>query len=263
MKKVFFFDVDGTLLPAGNEKGVDEKTIYALKYLKAAGHDVVFATGKSEQMITEQLTATDISTCITMNGAQVIIDGELRHVEQVDEQTLKQLKAIAQENNLMIGCQTREEYYMLDINFDPIIAEQVLKSVSLDVPQIKTDFGQDDIISQLWFLGDHTCLDFNQPITEGQRLLKWNKLGCDVIFDYVSKAFAIKKYIELVYPDTEIETHAFGDGYNDIEMFELVDHAIAMSNAVEPLKAVAEVITDSCEDLGVYNYLLEKNLIEE
>lgn len=263
MKKVFFFDVDGTLLPGGNEKGVDDKTIYALKYLKAAGHDVVFATGKSEQMIAEQIAATNINSCITMNGAQVIVDGELKHVERVDGETLEQLKTIARDNKLMIGCQTREEYYMLDINFDPELATEVLKAVSLDLPQIKSDFGQDDIISQLWFLGDHSGLDFNQPITKGQRLLKWNSRGCDVIFDYVSKAFAIEKYLNLVYPNTAVETYAFGDGYNDIEMFELVDNAVAMGNAVDSLKAVASDITDSCEDSGVYNYLLEKKLIEE
>lgn len=263
MKKVFFFDVDGTLLPAGNEKGVDEKTIYALNYLKDNGHDVVFATGKSEQMIADQLAATGINSHITMNGAQIVVDGEVKHVEQVGQSTLEQLKLIAKQNDLMIGCQTRFKYYMLDINFNPDLAEDVLSAVSLDVPEIFEDFNNDDVISQLWFLGDHSALDFTQPIVPGQKLLKWHNNGCDIVIDYVSKAFAIEKYLELVYPDTEVETYAFGDGNNDIEMFELVDNGIAMGNAVEPLKAVATHITDSCEDLGVYNYLLEKKFIEE
>ena len=44
---------------------------------------------------------------------------------------------------------------------------------------------------------------------------------------------------------------AFGDGENDIEMFEAVDLSVAMMNAHEKLKEVASFITDSNEDDGV------------
>lgn len=263
MRKVFFFDVDGTLLPHGNEKGVDQKTIYALNQLKAAGHDVVIATGKSESMIQEQIKAIDARNHITMNGAQIVIDNQVKHVEQVSKETLEQLKSIAKSNNLMLGCQTRAEYYLVDIAFDQQLANEILSKVSLDLPPVKKDFAEDDIISQLWFLGNHDNLDFDAPITPGHRLLKWHDMGCDIVIDYVSKAFAIEKYLELVYPNTPVETFAFGDGQNDIEMLKMVDHGIAMGNGVEELKAVATTITDSCEDLGVYNYLLKNGHIEE
>ncbi len=263
MKKVFFFDVDGTLLPHGNEKGVDPKTVYALNCLKAAGHDVVIATGKSESMIQSQIAAIGATNHITMNGAQIVIDNQVRHVERVTRDTLEILKDIARKENLILGCQTREEYYVVDINFDHKLASEVLSVVSLEVPEVKTDFGQDEIISQLWFLGDNSNLDFNQHIAPGHRLIKWNERGCDVAIEYVSKAFAIEKYLELVYPNQEVETYAFGDGRNDLEMIELVDYGIAMGNGVDVLKQAADEVTDSCEELGVYNYLLQKGFIEE
>ncbi len=75
LQKVFFFDVDGTLLPHGNEKGVDVKTIYALNQLIENGHDVVLATGKSEQMIEAQIAQTKVKSHITMNGACIVVDG--------------------------------------------------------------------------------------------------------------------------------------------------------------------------------------------
>lgn len=263
MKKVFFFDIDGTLLPHGNKKGVDPKTVYALNCLKEAGHDVVLATGKSESMIPENIKSLGANTHITMNGAQIVINNQVKHVEQVTKTSLEQLKLVAQEHNLMLGCQTRDEYYIVDINFDHNQAAEVLSVVSLDVPTVKADFGPNDIINQLWFLGDHSSLDFDQPVIAGHKLLKWNDKGCDIVIDYVSKAFAIEKYLELVYPDVEVETYAFGDGNNDIEMLQIVTNGIAMGNAVDNLKAVAKEVTDSCEDLGVYNYLLKNQLIEE
>ena len=46
-------------------------------------------------------------------------------------------------------------------------------------------------------------------------------------------------------------TYAFGDGVNDIEMFQLVKHGIAMGNAVQELKNIASDITKSVDDDGV------------
>lgn len=262
MKKIFFFDIDGTLLPHGKEKGVDQKTIYALNFLKQAGHDVVIATGKSESMIKNQIEAIQATNHITMNGAQLVINNEVRHVDQMTRATLNELKQIATQTGLMLGCQTRKEYYLVDINIDLQNAEQVLSKVSLDVPIVKDDFAKNDIISQLWFLGDHSSLDLEAPITEGHKLLKWHDQGVDIVIESVSKASAIQKYIEIMYPNTEVETYAFGDGNNDIEMLQYVDFGIAMDNAVDSLKAVATEVTDSCENLGVYNYLLKNKFIE-
>ncbi len=263
MKKVFFFDVDGTLLPHGNEKGVDQKTIYALNYLKEAGHDVVIATGKSESMIQDQIKSIGATNHITMNGAQIVINNDVKHVERFSHDTLEHLKDIARSQKLMLGCQTRHEYYIVDINYDASTAKQVLDEVSLNLPNVKPDFAKDDTISQLWFLGDHSGLDFEGEMVPGHRFLKWHEHGCDIVIDYVSKAFAIEKYLEMVYPNTEVETYAFGDGHNDIEMLSMVDNGVAMGNAVAPLKAVANHVTDSCVDLGVYNYLVKNKLIEE
>ena len=48
-----------------------------------------------------------------------------------------------------------------------------------------------------------------------------------------------------------IDTYAFGDGINDCEMFDLVGHGIAMGNAVDALKSMAEYITDDVDHQGI------------
>ena len=47
------------------------------------------------------------------------------------------------------------------------------------------------------------------------------------------------------------DTYAFGDGVNDMEMFELVGHGIAMENAVDRLKNIAEFVTDYVDCAGI------------
>jgi Cof subfamily protein (haloacid dehalogenase superfamily) len=54
----------------------------------------------------------------------------------------------------------------------------------------------------------------------------------------------------------------FGDGPNDIPMFELIKHSVAPANAVEQVKGKAAHHTDSVQEGGVGNFL-KKHLIEE
>lgn len=59
------------------------------------------------------------------------------------------------------------------------------------------------------------------------------------------------KYI-LAQENVAVEnTYAFGDGHNDIPMFKLVGHAVAMSNAMDDVKEYAETITDTNDNAGV------------
>ncbi len=262
MKKVFFFDVDGTLLPHGNKMGIDKKTIQTLKELKENGHDVVIATGKAEVMVEDLIRSLNGVNHITSNGAQIVVNGELKHVERIAYNKLVKLQEIATENNFMMGCQKSDEYFLLDINFEEQKAKRILNAMSLNVPNVKK-FTEDDVVNQVWFLGDNKSLNFDQEIIDKHRLIKWHPEGCDVVISYVSKAFAIKKYMEMMYPNTQTITYAFGDAANDIEMLKYVDNGIAMGNAIDDLKLVANEVTVSCEDLGVYKYLLEKKLIKE
>ena len=51
------------------------------------------------------------------------------------------------------------------------------------------------------------------------------------------------------------ETMAFGDGGNDISIIQKAGIGIAMANANQSLKDVADYITSSVDDNGIYNAL--------
>ena len=70
-----------------------------------------------------------------------------------------------------------------------------------------------------------------------------------------SKANAIKQLKALLHCDKLI---AFGDGKNDIDMFELADESYAVQNACEDLKQRATAIIESNDDDGVAKWL-ERN----
>ena len=52
----------------------------------------------------------------------------------------------------------------------------------------------------------------------------------------------------------------FGDGLNDLEMFEVADECYAMANAEPELKEVATKIIESNDNDGVARWLAEKEI---
>ena len=75
-----------------------------------------------------------------------------------------------------------------------------------------------------------------------------------------SKGVAVEKVLEHYHIDRS-EAVAFGDGNNDLEMLKAVGHGIAMGNASDELKEIAEEVCGHVADDGIYHYCKEHGLI--
>ena len=78
----------------------------------------------------------------------------------------------------------------------------------------------------------------------------WNSFGSDVISNGGGKAKGIEEILHH-YGIKKEETMAFGDGENDIDMLAYCQIGIAMGNAHEDLKKVADYITEDIDNNGV------------
>ena len=67
----------------------------------------------------------------------------------------------------------------------------------------------------------------------------------------IHKAVAIETLLDHLGLSKE-GTLAIGDGLNDIEMFDFCETGIAMGNAKEDLKKIADYVTDSVSDDGLF-----------
>ena len=96
------------------------------------------------------------------------------------------------------------------------------------------------------YMDQYQCLFLRDIYTDDQWL--------DFLPKGTSKASAIKHLKEYYQCDRVI---AFGDGLNDIEMFQMADEAYAVENAVPELKAIATGIIDGNYHDGVAKWLKE------
>lgn len=72
-----------------------------------------------------------------------------------------------------------------------------------------------------------------------------------------SKAHAILQLKKLYKCDAVV---VFGDGANDIPMFQVADEGYAMANSIDTLKEIATAVIDSNEDDGVVKWLAENGV---
>ena len=80
----------------------------------------------------------------------------------------------------------------------------------------------------------------------------FNDYGIDVIPLHYNKSKGIEALLNHLGIKKE-EAIAIGDGHNDAEMIEYVGLGIAMGNAIEKCKKVADYITSDIDDNGIYN----------
>ena len=55
---------------------------------------------------------------------------------------------------------------------------------------------------------------------------------------------------------------AFGDGENDLAMFDMVGLSVAMGNAWGPVKERASYVTTDVDDDGIWNACVDLGIIE-
>ena len=94
--------------------------------------------------------------------------------------------------------------------------------------------------------------------THGAKITSWWDRAVDIIPVSGGKGTGIAKMLEY-YGIDRSRAMAFGDGNNDIKMFQAVDMGIGMENASDDLKTVAA--DTSVDEDGVYRYCMKHNLI--
>ena len=82
----------------------------------------------------------------------------------------------------------------------------------------------------------------------------------DVIPATGGKGVSIQKMLNYFQLDAS-QSIAFGDSYNDMDMLRTVGTGVAMGNAPDPLKEIADYVCDPVEHDGIYYFCREHGLI--
>lgn len=90
---------------------------------------------------------------------------------------------------------------------------------------------------------------------------RWFPTFADITCKGVNKAAGIET-MSRYFGIGQADTIAFGDGGNDIPMLKKAAIGVAMGNASAEVKSIADIITDSVDDNGIYNILRRLKIIK-
>lgn len=259
MIKAIFFDIDGTLL-SHTSKSVPDSTKQALHLLKEKGIYTFIATGRHiSEMRDLPLDDLEFEGYITLNGQYcyntqgLIYDLPIHSLDIqniIHDIDLQPFPCIFVEKDLM---------YM---NYHNEAVKIVQDSISTALPDIN-DLHRG--------LTHHIYQVIPYDVTEDNedKILKrmphckktrWHELAIDIIPETGGKKNGILKVLEHYHILPE-ECMAFGDGANDIDMFEVVGLSIAMGNANQEVQAFADEVTDDIDHDGIYHALKKHKII--
>lgn len=259
MRLNFFFDIDGTLLPVGQD--VPKSAIDAMYRAKEMGHRLFFCTGRNTFELTRSLNDLPFDGGVFAAGTKVVYDKKVVWSRYFSAEQRKLFFDIADRYNLMWINQSD------DCTFLTAEALAFFNSQVEKVHHRQYDFNGFCTVD--CFPEDKPFVKFFILSSEGRVLEARREL--DRYFDTtnnvnglmpecaaegglkgISKATGIERLLDFLGEDIRSSV-GVGDGDNDIEMIEHCGYSIAMGNACQDLKDRADWVTTGVLNDGIAN----------
>ncbi|ANY68635.1 hydrolase [Paenibacillus sp. BIHB 4019] len=259
MYKLIAIDMDGTLL--NDQHKISEKSINIIKELSSSGSEVVLCTGRGP---TSTKFYTDI---IGINGVGITFNGAIT-IDFGNNQIINQYAINApQLESFMSYCRKHQIHFDINTPFDLYVDK--VEQMSKEIGDIYASFYiHPRTLPQFDRLADplikFTCIGTSEQLNQLQidlsllsqelNITRSADTFIDVLNIQADKGNALKNLAEQRGVQKE-EILAIGNYYNDITMLQSAGLGIAMDNSPEELKLLADDITLSNNEDGVYHAL--------
>ncbi len=250
--EIIFFDIDDTLSRNGI---IAEHNKATLEQLAGTDIKLVISTGRSKAILPADilalLEADVLDAIICMNG-QYSFDkkGRISHYPLSAEQT----------DTIVRLCQQSELIHKFDSATHIAWSgeNERLREFNAITPNsiVDPEYHKGNIVYQcsVFFNNQQEKMQDVNFAQYDLKLVHWHHIGADILPIEASKARGIKDVCQYYGVDAS-ECMAFGDGMNDLEMFDLVGYAVAMGDAKQELIARADFVTGTIEERGIQSVL--------
>lgn len=263
MIKALFFDIDGTLVSFQTHE-VPVSTIEALAAAKAKGMKIFISTGRPKVIINNLSSLQEqelIDGYITMNGAYCFVGEQVIYKHPIPTDEVKTLTGFCARHNIpcivvsehgICACQPGQQVKEIFVEYLKVTAP--IPTVSVEEAVGKQDIFQ---LTPFFTVEEEEKI---RPLVPHCEMGRWHPSFVDVTAQGTTKQRGIDAICRHFGLKTE-ETMAFGDGGNDISMLRHAGIGVAMGNAREEVKAVADYVTASVDEEGVAQALKHFGII--
>ena len=257
MVKMIFSDFDYTLMDYYSDKNYfDDYQIEIIKKIKEKGIKFSIVSGRCVSFFNQFPNLLEVVDYILGSNGSCIYDvqnKEYIHTNLIDKDEFNKLISYSIENNyeFILNCVDKRYKYG---KFDDLNMLNYEEGKDYDCEQVILFLNKiynDDFVKHFEYYNT-ICIN-NGGF--------WGDICTfDINDNGVSKGNAIRWLCNELDIDKE-DTIGFGDGINDVSMFEEVGKSIVVNNASDNVKNQADDVTLSYSDYGVFKYI-ENNFLK-
>ncbi|WP_172199480.1 Cof-type HAD-IIB family hydrolase [Saccharibacillus qingshengii] len=247
--KLLALDMDGTLL--NDDHQVSEETAKWIRRAIKEGFHVCLSTGRAAMHALPYAVELGLETpMVTVNGSEVWkAPHQLHYRALMDVESVRNMHALAEEFGVWFWAYTTERLYNRDQWTDTLEDKEWLK------------FGYNTSDREVL----HRILMRLQDMG-GLQITNSSMENLEINPEGISKASGIAQVCELLDITME-QVIAVGDSMNDIAVIEAVGLGVAMGNAQDAVKQMADIVVASNNEDGIVQvireYLLDGMEFEE
>ncbi len=266
-QKLIFLDIDGTLVAAMAKPS--RLVIQAVQGARKAGHKIFLCTGRNMPIIGKDILDIGFDGTIASAGSHVEVEGKVLFDSILSEETIQECLHVFHGHGIYCRIESPEGIYtdpqmeslLRGAKADPANSEliRMQKEIEAGIPILPYDRYPGRGAYKICFTstsleaveatkeslggrfeyvvhpyGDSTSCYNGEIIPRGIDKAK----GMDLVCKYYGSGFQ--------------DTIAFGDSMNDYEMIRAAGFSVAMGNACEDLKRIADTICKSVWEDGIY-----------
>lgn len=261
--KTVFIDVDGTL--TNSSKQITEATKISIKAIKDKGIYVILCSGRSNRDVckySQEVCASEYT--ISSNGAQIYNykTNENFYKNSIEYNDIKSVWEYCNKHNLELVLNIKNKQIGNNIFCSSMYKNRTIIN---DINDLKDINVFQIIINSNNYYDMRECEEYI-ALNESLKIANYSReyINKEInskepyyIFinnESVDKGNAISEFLKAMNIKKE-ETICFGDRINDITMFNSCGNTVAMKNADEELKKIADYITLSNEEDGVADFI--------
>ena len=262
---IIALDLDGTL--TNSEKNITPRTFDALMKAQREGVRLVLASGRPTfgiAALANQLQLADYGGYVlSYNGGRIIdwCEKTVIFSQVVDQKLVPILYDFAEKAQLPIVTYLPEailvsknegEYLAEEarINGVPIVVAQNFVEEAMRIAGGSTKFlipGEPELLVQLES-------EMKAALSEQMEVFRSAPFFLELPPKGIDKAQSLQRLLTHLGLERD-SLMAFGDGFNDLSMIQFAGQGVAMANAVEEVKSIADFVTTSNEEDGIAHAL--------
>lgn len=256
--KILVLDIDGTL--TNSDKVISPETKKGLMMMQEQGHIIILASGRPSPGMMKYAKELELEKyggyLLSFNGARIINcrTGDIIYQQTIPRFILPKIYHFAKENgcglitycgDYVVSGTGIDEYIELEARINGMPVREVddfLHFIDFDVNKCLMTASPEKAEKLTAIL---------QEKFEGiLSIYRSEPFFIEIMPKNIDKAFSLNRMLETIGLKKE-DVICCGDGYNDVTMVKYAGIGVAMANAREEVKAVADYITKSNDEDGL------------